>query len=70
MSHTITILHTEGCLGAPEAERLTNGIVESFNNRLRMVCRRAYGSHFERPMIGMLFLSCRVIPLYPPLPTH
>jgi len=51
-------------------ERVTNGIVEGFNNRLRMICRRAFGFHSERPVIGMLFLCCGDIPLYPPIPTH
>jgi transposase len=61
--------HKEGIL-AYIKERLTNGIVEGFNNRLRMICRRAFGFHSERPVIGMLFLCCGDIPLYPPLPTH
>jgi transposase len=61
--------HMDGILAYVD-ERLTNGIVEGFNNRLRMVCRRAFGFHSERPVIGMLFLCCGGIPLYPPLPTH
>ena len=61
--------HEEGIL-AYINERVTNGIVEGFNNRLRMICRRAFGFHSERPVIGMLFLCCGDIPLYPPIPTH
>ena len=29
MSHTITVLHTEGCLGAPEAEKLARSLAAS-----------------------------------------
>jgi hypothetical protein len=29
VSHTITILHTEGCLGAPEAEKLARSLAAS-----------------------------------------
>ena len=61
--------HLDGILAYVD-ERLTNGIVEGFNNRLRMVCRRAFGFHSERPVISMLFLCCGRIPLSPPLPTH
>jgi len=48
--------------------RLTNGIVEGFNNRLRTIARRAYGFHSPRPLIAMLFLCCGGIILDPPIP--
>jgi transposase len=49
-------------------ERLTNGIVEGFNNKLRMIARRAYGFHSPPPLIAMLYLCCGGIKLNPPLP--
>jgi transposase len=49
-------------------ERLTNGIVEGFNNRLRMIARRAFGFHTPEPLIAMLYLCCGGIQLNPPLP--
>jgi len=50
-------------------ERLTNGIVEGFfNNRLRMIARRAFGFHSPHSLISMLFLCCGGIKLDPPLP--
>ena len=53
-------------------ERLTNGIVEGINNKLRMVARRAFGFHSAQALIAMLFLCCGGIVLDPPLPqmTH
>jgi len=59
--------HFDGVL-AYVRHRLTNGIVEGFNNRLRMITRRAYGFHSARPLIAMLFLCCGGIRLDPPLP--
>ena len=49
-------------------ERLTNGIVEGFNNKLRMIARRAFGFHSSPPLIAMLYLCCGGIQLDPPLP--
>ena len=49
-------------------ERLTNGIVEGFNNKLRMIARRAYGFHSPPPLIAMIYLCCGGITLDPPLP--
>lgn len=49
-------------------ERLTNGIVEGFNNKLRMIAHRAFGFHSPQPLIAMLFLCCGGIRLDPPLP--
>jgi transposase len=50
------------------SHRLTNGIVEGFNNKVRTVARRAYGFHTARPLIAMLFLCCGGISLDPPIP--
>lgn len=49
-------------------ERLTNGIVEGTNNRLRMIARRAFGFHSPEALLSMLYLSCGGIELHPPLP--
>jgi len=59
--------HLEGVM-AYVSERLTNGIVEGINNRLRVIARRAYGFHSPGPLIAMLFLCCGGIVLNPPLP--
>ena len=48
--------------------KLTNGIVEGFNNKLRMVQRRAFGFHSAGALIGMLFLCCGGVSVNPPLP--
>ena len=48
-------------------KRLTNGIVEGINNKLRMIARRAYGFHSPPPLIAMLYLCCSGIQLDPPL---
>ena len=48
--------------------RLTNGVVEGINNRLRTIARRAYGFHSPGPLIAMLFLCCGGIMLHPPVP--
>jgi transposase len=49
--------------------RLTNGLVEGLNNKLRLVSRRAYGFHSAEALIAMLYLNCAGIPLDPPLPS-
>lgn len=49
-------------------ERLTNGIVEGINNKLRTVARRAFGFHSAGALIAMLFLCCGGVALDPPLP--
>jgi transposase len=59
--------HFEGFM-AYSAERLTNGVLEGFNNRIRMIARRAYGFHSPGPLIAMMFLCCGGIELNPPLP--
>ena len=48
--------------------RLTNGITEGFNNKLRMIARRAFGFHGPGALIGMLFLCCGGLTIEPPLP--
>jgi transposase len=48
--------------------RLTNGLVEGINNRLRMVARRAFGFHSAQPLIAMLLLICGGIDPEPTLP--
>ena len=50
--------------------RLTNGLVEGLNNKLRMVARRAFGFHSAHALIAMLFLDCGAILLDPPLPGY
>jgi transposase len=49
-------------------DRLTNGIVEGFHNKVRAIARRAYGFHSPKPLIAMTFLSCGGISLDPPIP--
>jgi transposase len=48
--------------------RLTNGIVEGLNTKLRVISQRAYGFHSARALIAMLYLTCAGIQLNPPLP--
>jgi transposase len=48
--------------------RLTNGLTEGINNRLRMIARRAFGFHSPASLIAKLFLHCGGIRLSPPLP--
>ena len=59
--------HRSGIL-AYVATRLTNGLVEGLNNRLRVIARRAYGFHTPGALISMLFLCCAGIQLNPSLP--
>jgi transposase len=59
--------HKDGVL-AYVVTKLTNGLVEGFNNKLRMVARRAFGFHSADALIGMLFLCCGGVTLNPPLP--
>jgi transposase len=59
--------HKEGIL-AYFTTKLTNGLVEGFNNKLRMVARRAFGFHSADSLIGMLFLCCGGVHVNPPLP--
>lgn len=59
--------YKEGILAYIE-ERETNGIVEGFNNLLRVVARRAFGFHSHTALIKMLFLVAGGIEVTPPLP--
>ena len=58
--------HFDGILAYVET-RLTNGLTEGFNYKLRVIARRAYGFHSPQPLIAMLLLSCGGIKLNPPL---
>ena len=49
-------------------ERLTNGLVEGFNGKTRMIARRAFGFHTAAALAGMIMLCCGGITLEPPLP--
>lgn len=59
--------HQERILAYVETRR-TNGRTEGFNNKLRMIARRAFGFHSAGALIGMLFLCCGGVTLNPPLP--
>jgi len=59
--------HKRGIL-AYVKDRLTNGLVEGLNNRLRVIARRAYGFHSAQALSSMLFLCCGGIELHPALP--
>ena len=50
--------------------RLSNGLVEGLNNKIRMIARRAYGFHSHQALIAMIFLNCGGLQLDPPLPTR
>lgn len=59
--------YKDGILAYVET-KLTNGLVEGFNNKLRMIARRAFGFHSAGALIGMLFLCCGGVETDPPLP--
>ncbi len=59
--------HLDGVLAYVD-ERLTNGIVEEMNTRLRMIARRAFGFHGPQPLIALMYLCRGGIELDPPLP--
>lgn len=59
--------HKNGILAYVETN-LTNGLVEGFNNKLRMIARRAFGFHSAGALIGMLFLCCGGVTVSPALP--
>jgi len=51
--------------------RLTNGITEGLNNKIRLITRRAFGFHSPNPLMAMIHLCCGGITLEAPLPgTH
>lgn len=49
-------------------ERLTNGLVEGINNKIRVAARRAYGFHSAGALIATIFLIAGGIKPKPPLP--
>jgi transposase len=50
--------------------RLSNGLTEGLNGKIRVIARRAYGFHSAQALIAMIFLNCGGIQLDPPLPTR
>lgn len=40
------------------AERITNGLAEGINNKIRLLSHRAYGFHSAPPLIATIFLCC------------
>jgi len=61
--------HRSGILAYIKS-RLTNGLIEGLNNKIRLIARRAYGFHSHQALTAMTFLSCGGIHLEPPLPTR
>ena len=61
--------HAAGILAYLDT-KMTNGVVEGINNKLRVITRRAYGFHSHGALISMLFLCCGGIELVPHLPTR
>lgn len=59
--------HNEGILAYIKL-RLTNGLTEGINNKIRVVARRAYGFHSAPALIAMVFLCCGGLELNPLLP--
>ena len=59
--------YKDGILAYVET-KLTNGLVEGLNNKLRMIARRAFGFHSAGALIGMLFLCCGGVAVSPALP--
>jgi len=59
--------HKDSILAYVET-KLTNGIVEGFNNKLRMIVNRAFGFHSADALKGMLFLCCGGVTVNPALP--
>ena len=44
-------------------ERITNGLAEGMNNKIRLLSHRAYGFHSAPPLIAMIHLCCGGITL-------
>lgn len=61
--------HRDGILAYVKT-RLTNGLIEKLNNKLRLIARLAYGFHSHQALTAMVFLSCGGVELDPPLPTQ
>ncbi len=49
--------HLEGVL-AVLSERISNGLAEGINNKIRLLSHRAYGFHSAAPLIATIFLCC------------
>jgi transposase len=49
--------------------RLTNGLTEGLNGKIRVITRRAYGFHSPQALTAMILLCCGGVQLDPPLPT-
>lgn len=45
--------------------RLTNGLIESLNNKARLITRRAYGFHSADATLAMIMLCCSKLRLDP-----
>jgi len=58
--------HLEGILAYTKT-RLTNGLTEGLNNKIRLITRRAFGFHSDSALRSMIHLVCGGIPLDPPI---
>jgi transposase len=56
--------HLEGIL-AFISSRITNGIVEGLNGKIRTITRRSYGFHSAASLISLIFLCCTGLVLHP-----
>ena len=54
--------HRDGILAAIN-HKLTNGLIEGLNNKVRMIIRRAYGFHSAEASIALVMLSCGPVDL-------
>jgi len=63
-----TIKKHKHCILAYVKTRLTNGLTEGLNNKIRLIMRRAYGFHSAHALAAMIHLGCGGITLAPTLP--
>ena len=49
--------HLDG-IAAMMKERLSNGLAEGMNNKIRLLSHRAFGFHSARPLIADVYLCC------------
>jgi len=61
VGHTIRI-HRDGILAAVRPG-INNGRLESLNNHVRLIIRRAYGFHTAQAALALLMLTCGPIQL-------
>lgn len=54
--------HFDGVLAIIK-ERITNGLAEGINNKIRLLSHRAFGFHSASPLIATIFLCCGGITL-------